>query len=326
MASRTSSRFGRRILWLAIAIVLVCAAYTGAWFYAARMLESRAVAVLEKVNGGGVRAFCEEPQARGFPFRIGLFCKSIFYENIHDGVSVRAGQLRSAAHVYQPFRVLSEVDGPASIMTPFTVPLRAQWGSLRASTRLTRPLPETVSVEGKAVRVSAEEGGGTLLAEMDDLQVHARQREADLEAALSFRNLRVGEEIVTGLPALEGRMLLLVTDGVALVQNRTRSLRGQSLTIEEMVVGLAGQRAEVSLSGPISVDDEGLIDAELSVGIDDPAAVAEQVARIFPDERDQIMAASGMVGGFAGAPLQIRIVSGRIFLGFIPLGTIPPVD
>jgi len=326
MASRTGSRFGRRIVWLAVAVVVVCAAYTAGWFYAARALEARAATTLASLNGDGVRAFCEEPEARGFPFRIGIHCKSVFYENVGDGISVRAGPLHSTANVYQPFRLLGEVEGPAEIILPFTVPLEARWESLRASTRLSRPLPETFSVEGESVEISSEEGDRTPLLTMEDVQVHARQKEADLEAALSFRNLVAGGEIAPGLPPLEGRALMLMTDGASFVRSGSHSLRGRSGTIEEMVVGVPGEKAGLSLSGPVSVDDDGRIDADLSLRIDDPAAVAEIMAKVFPEEGDQIRAATGMLSGLGNAPLQIRIAQGKVFLGFIPLGEIPPVD
>ncbi|WP_309086204.1 DUF2125 domain-containing protein [Chelativorans sp.] len=323
MASRAGSRFFRRILWLGVLVILLVGAYSAAWFYLARELENRAAAAMASVNGGGVRAFCEEPQARGFPFRIGLFCKSVFYEDVREGVSVRAGELRSTANVYQPFRILGELSGPASLMLPHTVPLQAQWESLRASTRLARPLPERMSVEGKAIVISAQGQEEAPLATVEDLQIHARRLEADLETALSFAGLGIGDEVAPDLPPLEGRARVLVLDGVALIASRPESLRGQSARIEEMVVGVVGEQAALTLSGPVAVDDNGLVDAELSVKVDDPAAVLQLMAQIFPDNREQIMGVSGIVGGLGNAPLQIRIVKGQAFLGFIPLGAVP---
>jgi len=325
MASRKGSRFGRRIVWLAAAVFLFALAYTALWFYMAGALEQRIATTLADINGGGVRAFCEEPKARGFPFRIGLSCNSVFYENVHDGVSVRASQLRTAANVYQPFRILSELDGPATIMLPFTVPLQARWESLRASARLARPLPERISLEGKEVQIALEEGGEAPLATLGKMQIHARQHGADAEVAVSFGTLAIGDAVVAGLPPLEGRALVLVSDGVSLIQSGVEDLRGRSATIEEMVVGVVGERAEISLSGPVSVGEDGRIDAELSVKVDDPAAVARLMAHIFPSERNRIMTASSAISGLGEDPLQIRIVRGRVFLGFIPLGEIPPV-
>jgi hypothetical protein len=325
MASRTGSRFGRRITWLAVAIVLAVGGYIAGWFYMARALETRIATTLTELNGGGVRAFCEEPEARGFPFRIGLFCKSVFYENMRDGVSVRAGALRSAANVYQPFRVLSELEGPAGIMLPFTVPLEARWESLRASGRLARPLPERVSVEGRTIELLDEEGSADPLATLGAMQIHARRQQQDLELAVSFANLALGDEVVPDVPPLEGRARVTVADGVALLEERVRSLNGRSAKIEEMVVGVVGARAGLTVSGPVSIADDGRIDAELSVSIDDPASVARIMAEIFPDERSTIMTAANAIGGLGNAPIQVRVVRGRVFVGFIPVGTIPPI-
>ncbi|MCO0638067.1 DUF2125 domain-containing protein, partial [Lutimaribacter sp. EGI FJ00014] len=136
MASSTGggSRFARRMFLLAAAIAVAVLTYTATWFYLARALEQRTAETVATLNGNGVRAFCEEPEAKGYPFRIGLFCRSVFYENRKGGISVRAGALRSAAQVYQPFRVVGELDGPATIRLPFAAALEARWENLRAST------------------------------------------------------------------------------------------------------------------------------------------------------------------------------------------------
>ncbi|MFC6489998.1 DUF2125 domain-containing protein [Nitratireductor sp. GCM10026969] len=321
----SESRSGRRILWLAVAIVVAALAYTGLWFYLARALEERAEATLAALNGGGVRAHCEEPEARGYPFRIGLFCRSVFYENARTGVSFRAGAFRSAAQVYQPFRTVGELDGPATVLLPVGEALEAEWENLRASVRLARPLPERVSLEIRQLALSARDGDGAPLATADDVQLHARQAEADLDLAAAFSGLRLGASLVPGLPALEGRARLTVDNGVTLLAEHTFDPRGRSGTIQQLIVGVTGEAAELSVSGPVSVGADGLIDAELSVRVEEPAAVGRILAEAFPEERQNIMTAAAAFSGLGDTPLQIRIARGRVFAGFIPLGRIPPL-
>ena len=327
MASRTQkgSRPGRRIMWLGAAVAIAVVAYTAAWFSMARALEQRVAATLSELNGGGMRAFCEEPAARGFPFRIGIFCKGVFYESVHDGVSVRAGALRSTANVYEPFRVLGELDGPAVVSLPFTVPLQLRWESLRASARLAQPLPQRISLEGKAVILSTAEHDAAQLATLQDVQRHARQRDADLEVAVSFRNVGLTDEVGPDLPPLEGRAMVLIDDGVSMVESRPRDLRGQSGRIEEMVIGVAGEAAGFSLSGPVSVGEDGLVDADLAVKIDDPAGLAQLLVKIFPEAREEIMAVSSLASGLDGAPVKLRVTRGNVFAGIFPVGRIPPL-
>ncbi|WP_367717733.1 DUF2125 domain-containing protein [Nitratireductor sp. GISD-1A_MAKvit] len=101
---RAKRSFSRRFLLFGLFIVLAILAYTGAWFYAADTLERRTITAIEDLNTNQQRVNCEEPTARGYPFRIGLFCRSVFFENAGEGISVSAGAFRSAAQVYQPTR------------------------------------------------------------------------------------------------------------------------------------------------------------------------------------------------------------------------------
>ena len=104
MASRqaTTRSYSRRFAWLAAAIVVVVAAYTGAWFYAAGMIETR-IGEAMQASGGDAVPRCERPSARGYPFRIGVFCDAVAFEDARGEISVRAGAFRSAAQVYDPF-------------------------------------------------------------------------------------------------------------------------------------------------------------------------------------------------------------------------------
>ncbi|MCT8997991.1 DUF2125 domain-containing protein [Chelativorans intermedius] len=330
MTSRTGtgSRYGRRIAGLAAAIVLAVLAYSGAWYYGAHWLEGQAEATLARLNGKGVRAFCEEPQARGYPFRIGLFCRSVFYENSMKGVSLRAGALRSAAQIYQPGRVMGELDGPAVLRLPFAATLEARWESLRASARLARPLPQTLSVEGRQVRIFDGEAG-MALATAADLQFHARPQEAtDLETAVSFEALALEGDLADGLPPLifDGRAHLTLHDGVELLLERAwPGLRGRSGTVHELALAVAGGGPELSLSGPVTIGPDGQIDAELAVKVSKPERLAELVSEVFPQARKGLMAAAAVFRGLGDVPLPVRIVRGRVFVGIVPVGRIPPV-
>ncbi|WP_274423109.1 DUF2125 domain-containing protein [Chelativorans sp. YIM 93263] len=321
-STRNGSRFTRRILWLAAGITILVLAYTLTWYYLAQALEQRAAAAVEDLNGNGVRAHCEEAQAQGYPFRIGIACRSVFYENSGKGLSVRAGAMRSLANVYQPFTVFSEFTDPADITLPVFHPFKAQWKNLQASTRLSDPFPEQISVEGEGVVVSDNRDRG--LGEVESLQLHVRQRGADADLAISFREFLFNPEIAT-VPALEGRAQAIVENGVALLETGALAPRDQSAVIEEMVVGVVGEETEVSLSGPVSVDESGLIDAELTIRFTDAATVARILADAVPEARGQIASAATVLGNLDNTPIQLKIVRGRVFLGFIPLGQIPAI-
>jgi hypothetical protein len=81
------------------------------------------------------------------------------------------------------------------------------------------------------------------------------------------------------------------------------------------------------VSGPVSVDTEGLIDASLTIKLKDPKAVAAILGGAMPEHKSEIeqgFAAIAMLGKEPSLPL--KIVKGKASLGFIPLGKIKPLE
>src|SRR5690606_41809998 len=94
----SGSPFTRRILWLSMLVIAAGAIYTGIWYYCAQVLEERVETTLTRLNGAGVRARWEEPEIHGYPFRLGVRCRRVFYEDVKAGVSLRADATETAAH------------------------------------------------------------------------------------------------------------------------------------------------------------------------------------------------------------------------------------
>lgn len=330
MTSSRQSRtnYGRRFFWLAVAIALACLAYTGGWFYAARFVESEVRSAVAALNGNGRRANCEEAQARGYPFRLGLFCRSVMYEDAREGIAFQARGLRSAAQVYQPWRIVGELDGPARLEAPGLSALALDWSALRASLRLASPLPERLSIESRGLNVRLDEPGEALpaLFHADSVEAHLRPVGDDLDLAVRFSGFRPDAALTEGVavPPLAGLLDLSLAGG-ALDGGLDGDLRGRSGTLRNLTLSTESG-AGVTLSGPVSVDGNGLIDAELQIIVREPLALAKILGDLAPHARREIelsAAAIAAMDGSAGMPL--RVVKGEASLGFIPLGTVPPL-
>lgn len=328
-SSRQSrTKYGRRFFWFALAIVVAIGAYTTGWFYAARALEDEVRSVVAGLNGNGRRANCEEPQARGYPFRIGLFCRSVMYEDARGGVAFHARALRSAAQVYQPLRVVGELDGPARLAAPGLNALILDWTGLRASVRLAEPLPERVSIEGQDVRVSLDEQGEEvpLLAQVKSVEAHLRPAGDDLDLAVRFGDLKPDAALTrdVALPPLSGLLDASLTGG-ALAGGLDGDLRGRSGMIRSLTLSAEGG-AGVTVSGPVAVDEAGLLDAELRIVVREPMKLAKILGDLAPQARQEIELALSSIAAMDGNPgMPLRVVRGEASLGFIPLGTVPPL-
>jgi hypothetical protein len=312
----------RRFFWLTVLILFGVTAYTGGWYWAADRLVQEVQARTGALSGGR-RVECANPQAKGFPFRIGLFCDRFAYESAQ--LSISGGALRSAAQVYNPFKVVAETDGPARLIVPGFVPFDLTWQDARASTRLAlpAPMPEIVSTELTGVSMTADIEGKPEVARADRVEVHMRPAGNDMELALRFDGL-TGGAILTGgaLPPLAGLVDLVMKDGVARLG---RGIAGAEFTVRNVELSGPGG-AKLSATGTASVGQDRLLDAELTMTAENAAGVTAIMAAAFPAMATQIAAlAAGMSAMGAQPSLPLTISDGAISLGFLPLGTIPPL-
>ncbi|EKF17804.1 DUF2125 domain-containing protein [Nitratireductor pacificus] len=331
MPSRKPARrsYSRRFFWLLMSIVLAILAYTGAWFYAANLLETRTATLIGGLNGNQRRVSCEEPTARGYPFRIGLFCRSVFYEDAGNGVSLSAGAFRTAAQVYQPMRTVGELDSPARIALPFLPALRAEWQNMRLSARLTEKLPQRISGEARELVIVSDEASAQPFARAETLQAHMRRNAAELDVALVVDALSLAPEVTdnVAVPPLTGDVVFTVDDGVAMLDEGSLRLRGRSGTIQNMQLRATDGAAGITVRGPVEIGEDGLISAELKVTLTQPQAIARLATEAFPEQTDRIRSVTAALSSLGSNPtLPVTIRNGRVSVGFLPLGDIPPVD
>ncbi|TGS86401.1 hypothetical protein EN820_55610, partial [bacterium M00.F.Ca.ET.177.01.1.1] len=80
----------------------------------------------------------------------------------------------------------------------------------------------------------------------------------DINYVGSFGDLEINADAIDGrvLPALDGSGDVTLKNGVALIAAPPKSLRGQSIQIASL--DLSSGTARITVSGPVSVDTEGL--------------------------------------------------------------------
>jgi hypothetical protein len=321
--------FSRRFLWLGVFIAVLFGGYSAAWYYFAGKIETIATAAIAGLSKDGTSADCAKPTARGFPFRIGLYCDSVRFEDQRQNVAASAAAFRSAAQVYDPFHVVAELDSPAAVSAPRLGEIGLEWDNLRASVRLTTDFPERLSVEADGLAAGARVGdaAATSLLNVGHAEGHMRRNGADLDLAASFAGARLDPTLTNGatLPPLAGEADLTLDNGIDLVRFGGGSLRGRSGTIRKLTLS-TGEATGLSIMGSFSVSDDGLLDADFTVGIRNPKALAIQLAEAFPAQADQIRTSFAGLAALGDNPsLPLKIARGKAKLGFIPLGDIPPL-
>ncbi|MBL8583134.1 MAG: DUF2125 domain-containing protein, partial [Rhizobiaceae bacterium] len=241
-----------------------------------------------------------------------------------QGASVAAGSFRSAAQIYNPLRIVGELDGPARIEAPGLGVIDVKWELMHASTRLATPLPTRSSLEARQISATRE---GEALFNAENMQAHMRPNGADVDVAVSFDALVLDAALLQGrnVPPLSGTADATIKDGVALAASGKGGLRGQSATVHNLTL-YTGADAGFTLSGDILVDQDGLVDADLQLSITNPNALSRVAEEVFPEARSNIRTAfAGLTLLGRNPTMPLRIVKGRATLGFIPLGNIRPL-
>ncbi|MGH6761393.1 MAG: DUF2125 domain-containing protein [Phyllobacterium sp.] len=324
----------RRILILGIGILIAIGLYTAGWFVLANQLENRVIVGAASLASDGVTATCENATAKGYPFRIGLSCKSVTWIDRSRGVAVSTGAFRSAAQVYAPRRVVSELDGPVLIEMPGLLPLKMQWENLKSSARLTDSIPERVSVVGRNIDVAlrTQASGTAPVATIANAESHMRNIEKQIDAAWTFDGLKIDPAFTDGteLPALTGSGDVSLANGVDFLHRPGMlddKLRGQSGEIRQLALSL-GNDGGFTISGPFSVADDGRISGSFKIVLNNPDALAAAAHNALPEFADEISTAQFAIQAMPrdekGQPtVTVTVRNGKASIGFIPLGRLP---
>ncbi|HEV7437341.1 MAG TPA: DUF2125 domain-containing protein [Pseudorhizobium sp.] len=335
MAASSRTNVSRKIWFLAAAIIIAIAVYTGGWFYAASLLKEKTLALLGSQEANGISVRCADATYRGYPFRIGLFCSSLALDDRNNGISATAGALRSAAQVYDPSRIVWEVDGPAQVRTSHGLTVSSDWESLqssllakgrgveRSSTIINQGLSRIVSTSAnRSLNLGAERS-----------EMHLRQNGADLDAAFRLENVRVtGAEALEALPAMTTLADITLVGRSGLIDGTDPSgiaLYGTEGEIRALSADL-GEGRTIRISGPFSIDDDGYLSGRLKLKVDQIDAWRESLAEAFPEIAPVLQTVAGMLsalnGGGQSASLDLSVNRGKVFAGgFIPIGEIPPI-
>ncbi len=325
----TRSNYSRRFTWLATAIVLAIAAYTGGWYYVAGMVQDESSKAIASVNRDGIRLDCDNREVKGYPFRLGLNCDRVLLKHESGGLTFSAGAFRSAAQVYDPAFLISELDGTAKLDVPGLPSFSFDWEILRSSVRLASPLPTRLSVEARKLgaAINADSASIRNLFTADHIEAHLRPNDAELDFAASFNGLLFDRSLLEGrkLPSLNGGIDVAIVDGVRLATSPRISLRGQSGMLRDAYLS-PGDVGVIRATGHFTVNMAGLVDAQMAIRVQGVRALADIAADSFPESAGEIESFAASLEALGeNAELPVHVVKGKISYGFVDLGEIPPL-
>lgn len=327
-----------RLGLLLLVIALLGVGWTYGWQRGAQEIERRADAVATRIADRGGAFECAGRRIGGFPFRIGIFCDSMLYAS-PNGATFAAGAVRSAAQFYAPGHVVLELDPAGRLTLPSGEGYVIGWQSARASLRAGMTRLDSFDLEIREPRL-AEAGATADLGKASHVELHLRRNpdnENAVDIAFSGTTLHETEAVtpdfdIAGDLRLDEATNLLQRPDAFLPGVRANGLKGEARNLE--IRPLAG--GLLSISGPFSIDENGLLDADLNISASNLLALADFLATLAPRNGDEIRSAVGLLASVAPSSksgssdadkrsIRLNIRRGKISLGVFALGELPPL-
>lgn len=324
----------RKFLGLAIFIVVAIAGYSAVWFYLADQLESRSKFLLSDLSDSDVTADCQDLNVRGYPFRLGLFCTSVTAGDKASKGNVTAGSFRSAAQIYQPNHIVSELDGPATFGLGKDLLAKIDWENLRSSTVFGLSGLARASLESRQLRatLTPPASQNTMQLSAGSTQFHARQNDANLDAAfnLDAAELTIDNSSIQ-IPTFDMAADLTLADRASLMSGHSphgqQPWRDLSASLNSFSADL-GQGAILNIAGPFSIDAAGYLTGKFSLEIRGRDAWQKLLGKTFPERAGDIANVINILAAIGqkqdALKLPVNVDRGAVRVGFIQIGAIPP--
>lgn len=326
----------RKVWMLGIVIVAFIGVYTGAWFYGAREIRSRLETFMKIQEQAGFAVACGDMQVKGYPFRFEVFCTSPGFADLSNGSNLNAAALRTAAQVYAPWHIVWEMDGPLDATVTGGEKLQLNWKALQSSLSLkTRGISRSsLTSEGLTLSVPSGPPAQALQVSAEHGEAHIRQNGEDLDLAALFRSVKLTLPTSSDakVPEFSASFDMAVHGKAGALDGRliaAEILHPGTGELRRLVADFGGGRV-ATLSGPFSVNEQGLLSGKLSLVAEKFVGWEPLLKAGIPDSADTISTAFGAIKAMADKQGTVRvnlvIEQGQVMLGFIPLGLeIPPL-
>ncbi len=319
------------------------ALWFGGWFAFARYADGKIGEQITAVSEQGVNIDCQNRAIRGFPFRIGVFCDDLNISHNRDVFRFELGELRTAAQLYSPGTVIAELDGPFKTWQG-TREITARWNQMRLF--LDANLTGGFELASLNFGAFAGEAGGSDI-DIENGAVHFRPTPVaegaekpdpvSLDGYVTFDNFALSNPKLEIPPAslkIDATLVDGYTDLISRGQKLDTILRdGAEINLSTLLLSLP-EGGRLAFSGPLTIDENGLVSGNVKIGIADPKAIGAWAKKV--DQRlqqavsgiGQAVAGMGKADTIDGQEMRTIVVTldqGVLRLGFIQLARIPPL-
>lgn len=338
--TKTAAPIRRRWrMFLPVLLVIVLgAAWSGGWFYAAGKAETLIEAALAREAERGRILDCSNKAVSGFPFRIVFDCGKPNLKIARGDVQAdfTAAHLKAAVQVYQPNHVIAELTGPLTVAGG-GITGEGNWRSAQASVRLAPDKVDQIDVAVSDLTVSSS-GADKPHASASHAEAHLRRTPdsttRDFDIALLADGLALTDPLLP--PQLTGFQRAELAGTVRAVppgvdENATKSLKLWQQNQGRLEIGrlwLDTGEAAVLASGTLALEESGRPSGTLKAALANaPALVGNSAAGPLQlvTAAMQFLGKRVEVEGRKAVEINVGINDGMLKIGPAKLGPLPPL-
>ncbi|MBN8919677.1 MAG: DUF2125 domain-containing protein [Rhizobiales bacterium] len=324
-------------------LLLLAAAWSVLWFYAARRAETTVADWLEREAQSGRTHACASRSVGGYPFRIEMHCAEPLAQihGVGQPMTLRAASLLAVAQIYDPTLVIAELTGPLRIEQEGAAPLSVNWKLLQASLRGFPLGFERASVAIDEPSVSAADQAGEPLAKALHIEFHARRRPGEgpliVDLASTVQSLLLTFPAQLANKPIEGTIEASVTGlkdfAPQPFNERLRQWQADGGKLEISRIRFAQGDVIATAKGELSLTPQARPEGSLNVTL----AGIEQAGALLLGQSSQGRTQAALLGGLAmlagrtelegrrAIALPLRVRDGTISLGPLTLGHVDPL-
>jgi hypothetical protein len=320
----------KRFVILGAVVLLVIAAWTGAWFWGAGLIDGYRKEFAAADGVANPRLECASFSIGGYPFGFDLTCTGA---TITSGdTTVTAAGLKASAEVYNPTHVLVFAQSPIGVADAFTgSQSRLDFASAEASARLTGWRIGRISLIVENPVWNDTVLGDRLIAKAAHLEAHlvdlpelhnAKAGLAGLGQYVKINDVDApGFAISGGNATLESDIDKLPDDvrtyGDAHLLKRWQAAGG-SFTLKNLTAAEA--QSSLDATGKLQLDRAGKLNGQVKLHSKD---IVERLGQLIPEQyRGLVTGAPAADGSYSQT---INIAAGVVFSGIAPVAMIPPL-
>lgn len=321
----------RRFPWWAKLILLVVVLYGAALYFAAHQARVYLDAVVAP-PGSGASGDCIRYDFAGLPVRVTAVCAAARFVDPVTGLDLATGSVRTTTYVHDPLRATFAIASPVKASLPNGTTIDTNWQNLDSDIGgdLTGITYGSVLISRIDSAVTLPSAGATFRIASDHADFHVRQNGPDLDIA----SRSDGSRLETGF--IPVNLPTFATSLEATLDGRGNVLSGAPIIPGEAVQGslkrLAidfGSNGTLAISGPFRVAENGLLSGDFTIDVENFAALQATLSKSFPQAITIIDTASILLKSLSSdgktGRVTLNVREGRVSLGIIPLGTIPPL-